>query len=397
MTVEEFKYVDPGVQFISVLYEGSTVKAVNISTIDCNNQNIAKVLSELINLLITINGIEYTFTVINSENFVNYYHFTIEEFTIAGIASIVEGDCIRVVTSPSFEGTGFEKSDYQALKNNANFARTTSLIFDVDRQKMSIKADNIELINNNSATLANYQELNYTSIGLTNSRYVGAKTNRLTYGTVAGISLGTFEGVVYNKNVDNERICSQSASTLNENKILLGLNDTFNVGSSTPNGLPTYSKGTNPILFNGYISGSAAAPAELDRTTTTIDVDWRVADIPKLQPNGLYHFMTQDSEEFFILRSYTLLSGPKTVDLSTLNTYRFVVDRGASGTATSHTATSYTSNRITIKKVESSQIFQFEGSKVTTLSNRKVYLPLTDIVVETGINGMVYSGSLACT
>lgn len=396
MTVEEFKYIDPGIQFIHILYSGSTVTAINVSSTDCGSRNVAQLLVELDKLFIPLNGITYTFKVVNREAFVSHYHYIVEEVTIPNIGTITEGDCTNITTVPSYLLTGFEKSEYQAILNNADFNRTTSYIYDVDRKRMSIKADNIELINNNSATLANYQELNYTSIGLTNSRYAGSKTSRIDYGTIPGISLGTFDGVVYNGNVDNDRICSQSSTIKESDTITLGLNEEFNIGSVSPNGLPTYSKNTNQFTFSGYISGSAASVASLNSTESTIQVDWRRSSVNKLQINGLYHFTTSDTEEFFILKSFSYISS-KTVDSIPLNTYSMVVERGADGGAKSHTADNLTEYNINIKKVEASQIFQFYGNRVSTLSNRKVYLPLTDTVVEVGKNGMVFSGSLVCT
>lgn len=400
MEISEFRLVDPGSEFITLLYEtvgaDEQVVAINISTTDCLGRNIAQTLAELDELHITLNNILYTFIIRNAEPLITYYHFLVENQVVSNIDSVVEGVCRDVVTVPSYLGSSFEKSEYQAILNNVNTGRTTSLIFDVDRQKMAISASNIDLINTNTATLANYQELNYTSLGLTNSRYAGSKTTRLTYGTVAGISLDTFEGTVYNGNVDNDRICSQSVSSKEEAKVILGLNEEFNIGSSTPNGLPSYTKSTSATTYSGYISGSSGDVATLNNTRSTIEVDWRRSEVSKLQLNGLYHFMTGDTEEFFILKSFSYLSS-KVVSSIPLNTYSMVIERGVNGATYSHEGTVETSWKINIKKVEASQIFQFDGNKISTLSNRKVYLPLTDIVLEVGKNGMVYSGSLACT
>lgn len=397
MTINEFKLIDPGSKYILALYSGSTITAINISTIDCLNRNIAQVLSKLSKIIVTLNGTLYTLSVVGSgESFTNHYHFQIDDTVITGIGDITEGVCINLTTVPPFIGGLFEKSEYQAVLNNADFARTTPQIFDVDRSNSQLKPSNYEPILSGSAVLASFQELNYTSIGLTNSRYAGAKTSRIDYGTISGISLDTFEGVVYNGNVDNDRICSQSLNSRESSKVTLGFSEEFNIGSTSPNGLPSYTKNTNRDLFSGYISGSAASPAALNNTETSIQVDWRRSEVSKLQVNGLYHFTTNSTEEFFILKSFSYLTS-KTVDSIPLNTYNMVVERGAEGGANSHTADNVTYFNINIKKVESSQIFQFDGNKINTLSNRKIYLPLTDIVVEVGKNGMVYSGSLACT
>ena len=183
-----------------------------------------------------------------------------------------------------------------------------------------------------------------------------------------------------------------SQSLSERNVELLGLNSEFNVGTLNPDGQPTFTKNNNQFLYSGYISGSSTSPASLNTQNTTIQVDWRRSEKNKLQANGLYHFTTQTTEEFFILKSFELVT-QKTVGSIAFNTYTMKVVRGIDESSYTHTAGSLTNYNINIKKVEADQIFQFDGNKISTVSNKKVYLPVKDVIVFAGKEGMIYSGS----
>jgi len=60
------------------------------------------------------------------------------------------------------------------------------------------------------------------------------------------------------------------------------------------------------------------------------------------------------------------------------------------------TANNTSDYNINIKKIEADQVFEFDGNKITTVSNRKVYLPLKNEIVVTGNEGLVFSGSIPC-
>jgi hypothetical protein len=82
----------------------------------------------------------------------------------------------------------------------------------VDRTTSQLIPQNYQAIISGSATPAQYQELNYSSIGIGNSRYGGSKTNKPQYGVDAGVSGTPFQAASYLSTSDNNFICSQSLS-----------------------------------------------------------------------------------------------------------------------------------------------------------------------------------------
>jgi len=390
MTLEQFEEFGPEEGGINLFYSGTTVSAVNISNINCLGENVTTALSDLNSITVTVGGIEYILNITNGTPKNNYYTFTV---TSTDVGAVTDLGCTATTLNPSVVSANFDKSDYAVIEGNVTSNNTTSFIFDVDRSILTSTPVNYLAIMSGSATPASFQELNHTSIGLINSRYEGTKTTRASYGTVPLISVGTFDGALYNRNVPDRSICSQS---LQERTIeLLAINSQYNLGRLNPDGLPTFTKNTNQFLFNGYISGSSSSPATLDTSTTNITVDWNSRELDKLQVNGLYHFTTELDEEFFILRSYEYVSS-KVRETIPFNTYNIIVERGASGVSYAITATNTSDYNINIKKVEADQVFEFDGNKITTVSNRKVYLPLKNEIVVTGNEGLVFSGSIPC-
>lgn len=390
MTIEQFSNYSPDPGSISLYFSASVVSGVNVSNIDCSGNNVADSLQELTNLIVNINDVNYTLEIISGIPKDAYYFYNIEPVTVTSLVDQVCSDS-QLVPQP---GRGrFEVSEYNATRNNVTYNTSTGFIFDVDRTQLSTTPVNYGSIISGSATPAEFQELNYTSVGLTNSRYEGSKTTRSTYGTEPSINLSTFEGILYNTNIQDSDICSQS---LEQSDItLLGMTSEYNRSKVPSDGFPTFVKNSNQFSFSGYISGSSTTPASLKSNIDTIQVDWRRTEISKLQVDGLYHFTTEPTEEFFILKSFEL-TGQKVVGGTGFNTYTLKVERGAGTKTFDHTATNTSDYNINIKKVESDQVFEFNGNKVSTLSNKKIYLPTKSTIVVTGKEGMVYSGSIPC-
>lgn len=174
MTVQQFATFDPGIGQIALYHSGNTVSAINIDVISCNNLNVNKTLDELTKISIVIGGVSFTTDILTTSVKTGYYHFTVVPFTVSDVTDI--NDCVVTALVPGIGQINFSKSNYQALKNNAFRGKTTSFIYDVDRRTTQLKPLNYNAIISGSASPAQYQELNYTSIGITNSRYSGAKT-----------------------------------------------------------------------------------------------------------------------------------------------------------------------------------------------------------------------------
>lgn len=274
MTIQQFKNINPGNEFVVIYYTDSpdTVSAINISTTDCNGNNIAEVLNELQEISININGTLVPFNIVNSQIFAGYYHFLLEDKEVTGVSSTTEGVCEIFYTKPPFLGTGFSKSEYQAILNNASSNRTAAFIYDVDRNNSQLLPSNYESIMSGSATKAQYQELNYSSIGIGNSRYSGAKTSIVDYGVSSALGVKLFDGSSYLSTIDNNYICSQSLSDRDiESFAYTGNTDfpvsgsrifTFNKNKALPvRSRKVWVKENNRILQidgNGYINSSGS-------------------------------------------------------------------------------------------------------------------------------------------
>lgn len=222
MTIEQFATLDPGIGNIMLYHSGNTVSAINIDIISCNSLNISRALSELTKISIVINGTSYLTDILFTSVKTGYYHFLVQPFNVSSVTDI--NDCIVTALVPGISQINFNKSDYQALKNNASNTVTTSFIFDVDRRSSQLKPQNYNAIISGSASPAQFQELNYTSVGLTNSRYSGAKTVSspsvsssyapftVPYGVDPAVSGTPFEAASYLTTTENNFICSQSLS-----------------------------------------------------------------------------------------------------------------------------------------------------------------------------------------
>lgn len=209
MTIEQFQNYAPDPGSISLYFSASVISGVNVSNVECDGSNIASSLQELTSLRINILDDVYTLNVINSIAKNEYYFYDITPIVIT---SLEDRGCSDTQLVP-YPGIGsFTNSEYNATINNVNDNTTTGFIFDVDRTRLTTTPINYGSIISGSATPASYQELNYTSIGLTNSRYEGAKTSITDYGVNSAIAAKPFSAALYLSSSTDNYICSQSLS-----------------------------------------------------------------------------------------------------------------------------------------------------------------------------------------
>lgn len=230
MTLEQFRTLDPGTSFIMLYHLNNVVSAINVDIRSCENLNVAASLKELNKITITVNGSRYTTDILEIQTKSGYYHFLVQPFTVDDVRDI--NDCTVTSLSPGINQVNFSKSEYEALKNNASAGKRTSFIFDVDRKNTQLRPQNYQAILSGSATPAEYQELNYTSEGLSNSRYGGSKTSLTQYGVESAVSGTPFQAAVYLSSEDNTFICQQSLSDRDiEVYLFTGTAETPSVGS----------------------------------------------------------------------------------------------------------------------------------------------------------------------
>ena len=224
---------NPGATGIKLLYNSDNeVIAMNINAIGCGLINYAGSLEELES--ITIFGTQiYVETKLAREDF---YHYTVTPIGLNPYArEFLTNTCTSVVLVPFLEGLDFTYNEYNALIGNTKELRRYRGVFEVDYKSTTENAaipSNLQAILSGSATVAEVQESNYTSIGLTNSRYNGAKTSILDYGVNSAVSATTFNAATYLSSVSNTFICSQSLAEKGVKEYLFTGNDNFPTSGS---------------------------------------------------------------------------------------------------------------------------------------------------------------------
>lgn len=207
----------PNDAFITMLYLADsppdttfTIHAVNINTTACFNTSVFDAVAELTQLSFTIGSTVVTTQVISKINKGSYWHFVITPFQVQNVVGIEQ--CNLTLFEPTIISSVFTNSDYNPLISNATFSRTSDFIYDVDRVKNQSQPTNLDAILDQSADAAPIQDSSYSSVGITNSRYNGTKTNINEYGFSAAINASMFEGAIYTEDKIPTRICSLSGS-----------------------------------------------------------------------------------------------------------------------------------------------------------------------------------------
>ena len=233
-TIIDFKNTSPGSQRIKILLNGDKhVIAMTITPDGCNNKNHQQSLPALES--VTIDG--YEITVLPGTGTEHYNHWSYDTTSSAINPDTINSNffCSEILFSPLVGTPGFEYNDYNALLGNAKELRRYDQVYEVDYTSItsgSILPSNIDAILSGSALIAEVQESNYTSVGLSNSKYNGAKTSILDYGVNSAVSATPFNAAIYLNSVSDTFICSQSLSDKNVKEYLFIGNDNFPTSGS---------------------------------------------------------------------------------------------------------------------------------------------------------------------
>ena len=229
-----FELENPGSEGILLLYNSSNqVIAVNINDTGCQLANYADSLSEL--QTISISGTKIDIATRTPKS--GYYHYTTVPVYLNPLATgFLVNQCTSVVLIPFKEGADFTYNEYNALLGNTEEIRRYTPVFEVDYKSSnsgSFRPSNLAAILSGSAEIAQVQESNYSSIGIRNSRYDGAKTTAADYGVSPATTGTPFDGAVYLTSSLNNYICSQSLSDRNIELLVFTGNDSSPVVNST--------------------------------------------------------------------------------------------------------------------------------------------------------------------
>lgn len=208
MSLNTFKNTDPGIEGVRLyLASDNLVTALTVSTLGCDGKNYAPSLEVLES--ITINDIELHTT--TKEVFDNYYFFETEPILFDPESkSLITGSCTGLIFNPFLQELDFTYNDYNALLGNSSNLKQSTYIYEVDRKSDQSIPSNLNAILLGSATKAEVQDSNYSSIGLINGRYNGSKTSVSDYGESPALNPSIFNGSLYTFSKTATAICSES-------------------------------------------------------------------------------------------------------------------------------------------------------------------------------------------
>jgi len=269
MSLNTFKLTNPGVEGVRLyLASNNSVTALTVSSTGCDGKNYAPSLEVLES--ITINGVEL---IINSKEVYSEYYFYETQPTSFNPNSdtLVTGSCTGIIFNPFLQGIDFTYNDYNALLGNSSELKQSGYIYEVDRKVNQIIPSNLSAILSGSAVKAQVQDSNYSSLGFTNGRYLGTKTNTLDYGNEPALSPSLFQGSLHSFSKSASSICSQS---IEERKIedLLYTTNQLAAGASNTE---------YPDVRLQYIMTKTNSDYESFSTTDTIITIYQDLDIQK--------------------------------------------------------------------------------------------------------------------
>ena len=217
----QFDSHSPDSGYIEILFDdvtSGTSKAteLNIHVKDCGGTNRQEDLLKLTKITIPTSAGAVELELDNAAAFTNHVHFDVKPVgtgTLLVAANVTENACSDVDFFPTV-ATSFRTNQYNAVYNDAQVLRRSQYIFEVDNQRSgsSVAPQNIQSILAGTAVTASVQDSNYTSNRIINGRYVGTKTDTADYGIASALSGRTFQGIVYDRSVEDVAIISQSDS-----------------------------------------------------------------------------------------------------------------------------------------------------------------------------------------
>lgn len=390
MDINTFKQTDPGLGTVRLfITDVNKVSGMTVSLFNCNQVNFSYTLSQV--TTVTINDTEIP---INTKTLYSPTHFYFEttptDFDIT--ATNLDDACFLIDLAPFIDPVPFTYNTYNALLGNSETSRNSSFVYDVDRSSDQIKPKNIEAILTDTAALAKFQDLNYTSIGITNSRYNGAKTNREDYGTSPAITVIPFEGVEFGVDVDNNRICSQSANITSY--------DSFGFIISTPgqvyNSIPIQPTQDYPTAVTASVLGAlgdAKIEGSSGLTVTSTQTQLIVEESPgtEIVENDILVIRPWSTgsaplyEDFVEVQSVSRASGTTTLQ----------VKRGLLGISRDVTELNI-NNTLYLYKVKSDVIYRINGNQINKLGRKKLYIPDTGQILLISNEGRVVKIEKTC-
>ena len=405
-----FENTSPGDSFITMLFltdtlpdTTSTVHAVNINTTACFNVSVFDSIAELTQLSFTVNGEVVTTQVVYKINKGNYWHFKVVPFQVSSTAE--DNGCNLTLFEPSIVSTAFTNSDFNAILSNATFSRTSDFIFDVDRIRNQSEPTNLAAILDDSADQAPVQDSSYSSIGITNSRYNGSKTNIDEYGFSAAINASMFEGAIYAQDKYLPLICSQSTEDRPTKDYLFSIDSKY-----------------DPQLTNEfmYVVSPTKRPDSLDIPQTRFNLaysgsitDDYTSGIAGSVPTPSEHLFLPGNrtEEIFADRFYVIRMGEADYEIIKLsnadyqaadNKTKYTVEHTAFAAITGNVnvlsqVISDTTGELRLYEMLGDTIYNIDGSQVFKITEKLIYVGESNFIYYIDDKGQVIAELTDCS
>lgn len=270
MTQTEFyTYVNLNPKSLNVWYDENgppyTIRGLSVPVVDKTDEDSKTYLSQVEEISIPLSGgsvdiitlkVRQSIYILSSG--VSCYILLVDPTTVDSIGSTSEKN-VKVLLSPTTDVATFAQSPYNTLEGSIEDARQSTYIMQSDRYKVGTLTNptytgplNIDSLLAGSATKANIQESNYSSLSWIRSRYDGTKTNVLDYKTDPALTGRTFLGADF-----------ASGSDLNQINYLLSSSqvvykDFFYAGNSDTPGFDN--KGLSGYKFSGSYNSTITKP-----------------------------------------------------------------------------------------------------------------------------------------
>lgn len=391
-SLPNFAQYTPGSSQTLFLYDDNvltyTIYAASINTTACNSLNALQAIQAAERVTFTINGTDYPVTINQKIDKGQYFvmDFT-EPFDIPRTGPTA---CSKIVFEPGVGGINFDNSDYNPQFNNYNDNRKftggigSGKVYDVDRSKSQTKPLNLTAILEGTAKEAQFQELNYTSVGILNSRYDGSKTSEADFGIRAFFNGSLFKGEEFASDITGSIICSKSIDEREIEDFFFSVDPTF--GSITGSLEPSIRfEDLGVVKLKGNITGTATSIV-----------------IPK--PSGSIDILPDDRLELHETGSSLAYERVKVISVTeTSNTaYTLNVIRGYESEkdpeGVSNGVAYHLNDVVRIRRIKGDTIYRLAGNKPDyRLAEKNIYVKDPEKVYYIDTDGRVFWELLDCT
>lgn len=396
---KQFIRPQPG-ELVLYVNNGYDVEAINISNKLNAKINVYEDLKPVTTMSLEVNNAQREFHIVSSSLFVgisgSYWSYEVRPLDISatGSSNTVEVDII-----PRPSDYRFKSSEYNFLESSATENRTNSFAYDVDYSSGISAPVNKAAILNNAATLAQYQDLNYTATGLTRGRYEGSKTTVDDYGVSPSISATPFNAAIYPLNLSNAIICSQSLQERKIEPLLFTFDSAYFDNALADAGINELDVDNlvNPTPRRNLISTDVNQFFFGANPTTATKADIEVTGSVNLANNDLLLYSGSNGQEYLRVNTVTYNGGN---NLSTINVNLLALQKyGETDIYPQGGRANRSGGAVAddiLYKIASDTVFSTDQNQLFKVVNKKIFNAVNKEIAIVDDNGKVILISTTC-